>query len=66
MVWVVYRVVTMPDFMRLGEGTVQFYKGMGAKDLEHKRVRGLLFGAEPDGSRVIYDLAGQVKRAGTE
>ena len=62
-VWAVYWVVAMPDFTSLGKKTFRFYKGRSKKDLEGERLRALLFGTEPDGSRVIYDCAVQGKTA---
>lgn len=54
-VWVVHRVIDMPDLSSLTKGNVHFYKGMGPQDLESDKLRALVFGHEQNGSRVIYD-----------
>lgn len=53
-VWVVHRVIDMPDLSSATKGSVHFYKGMGPQDLESDNLRALVFGHEQDGSRVIY------------
>jgi hypothetical protein len=62
-VWAVYWVVAMPDLASLGKGTGRLYKGRSKKDLEEEGLRALVFGTEPDGSRVMYDCAVQGKTA---
>ena len=62
-VWAVYWVVAMPDLTSLGKGRWRFYKGRSKKDLEEEWLRALVFGTEPDGSRVIYDCAVRGKTA---
>jgi hypothetical protein len=54
-VWAVYRVIGMPDFSSLGSGTLYFFKGRSARDLNSEGLRGLIFGTQPDCSRVICD-----------
>jgi len=56
-VWVVYWVIDSPDLSAANKGIGRFYKGRGKKDLEPGNLRALVFGEEPDGSRVIYDCA---------
>jgi hypothetical protein len=58
-VWAVHWVVDMPDFTKLGKGSGRFFKGRSGKDLESKGLGVLVFGTEPDGSRVTYDCAVQ-------
>ncbi|MGA2240318.1 MAG: hypothetical protein ABSH06_27130 [Thermodesulfobacteriota bacterium] len=60
-VWAVHWVVNMPDFTSLGKGTGRFYKGRSEKDLKSEGLRVLVFGTEPDGSRVMYDCAVQIE-----
>lgn len=62
-VWAVYWVVDTPDFTSLGKGTGRFYKGRSEKDLNLEGLRALVFGTEPDGSRVMYDCAVQGRTA---
>lgn len=56
-VWAVYRVVDMPDLSEATKGVGRFYKGRSEEDLKSSSLRALVFGNEPDGSRVIYDCA---------
>ena len=63
-IWAVHWVVAMPDLSKAGKGIGQFYKGAGNKDLEAEGLRALVFGMEPDGSRVMYDFAVKGKTAG--
>ena len=37
-------------------GNPQLYRGASFEDLKGDRLRALVFGGEPDGSKVIYDL----------
>jgi hypothetical protein len=62
-VWAVYWFVDVPDFSSLGRGTGRFFKGRNEKDLKGEGLRLLVFGTQPDGSRVVYDCAVQVCRA---
>lgn len=62
-VWAVYWTVAMPDLTPATKGTGRFYKGKSKKDLEGKGLRALVFGTEPDGSRVMYDCAVQCRMA---
>lgn len=55
-VWVVYRVIDMPDLSSTIKGKVRFYEGMGPKDLKGGNLRALAHSREQDGSRVMYDL----------
>ncbi len=55
-VWAVYLIVDMPDFSSLGTGTGRFFKGKNEKDLKGEGLRLLIFGTQPDGSRVMYDV----------
>ena len=59
-VWAVYFIVDMPDFSSLGRGTGKFFKGKDEKNLKEEGLRLLLFGTQPDGSRVMYDCAVQI------
>lgn len=56
-VWVIYWVVDMPNLAAATQGTGRFYKGRTKEDLKSDTLRVLVFGKEPDGSRVIYDCA---------
>jgi len=56
-VWAVYWVVDMPDLSPATKGIGRFYKGRSEEDLKSGGLRALVFGKEPDGSRVIYDCA---------
>lgn len=62
-VWAVYWVIDMPDLSHLGRGVGRFYSRRSEKDLESGGLRALVFGAEPDGSRVMYDCAVQGRPA---
>lgn len=53
-VCVVWWEIKMPLLPPL-RGTPRFYNGKDASDLEVGDLRALAFGAEPDGSKVIYD-----------
>jgi hypothetical protein len=53
-VWVVYREIPIPVLPRQ-TGRVTFFSGMKPEDLKGQRLKALVFGDEPDGSRVIYD-----------
>ncbi|MCB9421009.1 MAG: hypothetical protein H6667_14500 [Ardenticatenaceae bacterium] len=55
MAWAVYWIVDMPDLSRVAEGVGRFYKGKSVEDLKSDSLRAIVFGKEPDGSRVIYD-----------
>ncbi|MCK4816797.1 hypothetical protein KA005_13590, partial [bacterium] len=61
-VWVVYKVIDMPDLSSAMKGKVRFYKGMGPQDLKGGNLRPLAYGREQDGSRVVYDCVVQRKR----
>lgn len=54
--WVIYCVINMPDLSKLPNGTGNYFKGKSKKDIKSDGMRLLLFGSEPDGSRVIYDF----------
>lgn len=56
-VWAVYWVVDMPDLSPATKGAGRFYKGRTHEGLKSDTLRALVFGEEPDGSRVIYDCA---------
>jgi hypothetical protein len=60
-VWAVYWVVPVPDLTKSTKGTARFFKGKTEKHLEGEGLRALVFGAEPDGSRVICDCNVQVR-----
>lgn len=62
-VWVVHWIIDMPDLSKVEKGIVRFFKGKSSKDLKSEGLRALVFGTEPDGSRVIYDCAIQSKAA---
>lgn len=56
--WAVYWVVDMPNFENWQkEVNMTFYKGRSKEDLKEEGLRMLVFGSEPDGSRVMYDFA---------
>lgn len=57
LVWAVYWVVDMPDLSPATKGVGRFYKGRSEEDLKSNDLRALVFGKEPDGSRVMYDCA---------
>lgn len=61
--WAVYWVVPMPDLSRMKKGTARFFRGKSRADLTDDGLRALAFGAEPDGSRVMYDFAVQFKKS---
>jgi hypothetical protein len=54
-VWVVYTTMTvqMPPPKR---GQARFFKGAQPSALQSPGLRAILFGEEPDGSRVLYDV----------
>jgi hypothetical protein len=54
---VVYWVVDMPNLATATQGTGRFYRGRSKEDLQSDILRALVFGKEPDGSRVIDDCA---------
>jgi len=55
-VWAVSQIIDCPDFSKFGKGTGHFFKGKSKSDLkESDDLRALVFGDNPDGSRVIYD-----------
>lgn len=57
-VWLVHRVVEIPDLSSVVGGQGTFYRGRTREDLKNAEyLRALVFGEEPDGSRVIYDCA---------
>jgi hypothetical protein len=56
-VWAVYWVVDMPDLSPATKGVGKFYKGQSEEDLKSDELRAMVFGSEPDGSRVMYDCA---------
>ena len=53
-VWVIYWEIPMPKLPRL-RGAPKYFQGSGPSDLTGDGLRALLFGDEPDGSKVIYD-----------
>ena len=56
-VWAVSHEIDAPDFSKLGKGTGHLFKGKTKTDLKNSdNFRALVFGEEPDGSRVIYDV----------
>ena len=57
-VWAVYWVVNMPDFDSWPKTVnMNYFNGCSKEDLKEDGLRMLLFGSEPDGSRVMYDFA---------
>lgn len=62
-VWAVYWVIDMPDMSKCENGTLHFFNGKNKKDLKSNSLRALVFGAEPDGSRVIYDCTVENKNS---
>ena len=59
-VWVVYWEIEMPN-LPSKKTTPRFYKGKSKEDLKGEDMRILVFGAEEDGSRVMYDCAFELK-----
>ena len=59
-VWIVYWYVPLPQTAKLS-GTPTFFKGKSRLDLSGNNLRILLFGQEPDGSRVVFDCVAQLK-----
>jgi len=56
-VWAVSYELDAPDFSKLRKGTGHLFKGKKKSDLKNSdNLRALVFGDEPDGSRVIYDV----------
>lgn len=56
-VWAVSKVIESPNFSQLVKGTGHLFKGKTKSDLKNTdNIRGLVFGDNPDGSRVIYDV----------
>ena len=53
-VWAVYWVIDMPR-VSLPPRPPRYFKGRSRADVVSGRTRALIFGNEPDGSRVIYD-----------
>ncbi len=61
-VWVVSWVIDMPDLSHLGTGTSNYFAGKSRKDIDSAdNLKAIAFGTEPDGSRVMYDIAVQKK-----
>jgi hypothetical protein len=61
-VWVVHRDTAMPKQAPMTtQAAPQFFHRKSASDLAGGPLRALVFGDEPDGSRVIYDLAAEYK-----
>lgn len=57
-VWAVSQIIDCPDFSKLGKGVGHLLKGKSRNDLINSdNLRALVFGDNPDGSRVIYDTA---------
>ena len=56
-VWVVYRVVEMPDLSHVSNKTGNFYKGRSREDIKSEGLKALVIGTENDGSVVLYDCA---------
>jgi hypothetical protein len=53
----------MPDLSRMKKGAARFFRGKSRADLTDDGLRALAIGAEPDGSRVMYDFAVQSKKS---
>ena len=60
-VWVVYWEIEMPN-LPSKKTTPRFYKGKSKEDLKGEDMRILVFGAEEDGSGVMYDCAFELKQ----
>lgn len=60
-IWIVSHVIDMPSHAPIlkRQVTPRFVKGKGPQDIKDKSLRALVFGREPDGSRVIYDCIAQ-------
>lgn len=55
----VHWVVNMPNLSSSASRKAQFFKGKTREDIKGEGLRALLIGNEPDGSRVMYDVAVQ-------
>ncbi|MFN3322679.1 MAG: hypothetical protein ACK5AZ_04210 [Bryobacteraceae bacterium] len=53
-VWVVTRVTSMPA-LKLSFNRQRFFHGRTSGDVKGPGLRAIVFGSEPDGSRVIYE-----------
>lgn len=57
-VWAVYWIVNLPNFDTWPKTiNMNYFNECSKEDLKEDGLRMLLFGSEPDGSRVIYDFA---------
>lgn len=57
-VWVVFHLIDCSDFTKFGNGTGHFFKGKSKDDLnETDDYKGLVFGEDKIGTKVIYDVA---------
>lgn len=63
-VWVIWSEVNMPN-LGTHRGTPMFYRGSSFDDLKADELRMLMFGDEPDGSKVIYDCVGKYEQGDT-
>jgi hypothetical protein len=54
-VWVVYRVVHVPNYQNLGGRGPYYYRNRTKGELNSKHLRAMAFGNATDGSRIIYD-----------
>ncbi len=57
-----YRIVDIPDLTSSTRGSGNFFRGINRDDLKSNNLRTLVFGSEPDGSKVIYDCAIEVNK----
>jgi len=62
-VWVVYRVMDMPDLLYETKGAGRYFKCRSEENLKSDNLRAIIFGKEPDGSRVMYDCVAKSKVA---
>lgn len=60
-VWAVYWVIDMPKIPLPAAGAGRYFKGRSRADIVSGRTRALIFGNQPDGSRVIYDCVVEVE-----
>lgn len=56
-VFMLLYMIHMPDLTSATKNSGSFYEGRSLADLQNGGLRALVFGAEADVSRVIYDCA---------
>lgn len=61
-VWVVYWEIPIPAISKQQIGQGKFFEGYTHEDLKGDGFKALVFGHEPDGSRVLYDYKVSIER----